>query len=354
MSFQTPWAFLLLAALPLMAWFHGARRRRTGLTFSSTRAAAALAPSLRQRLSFLPFLLRLAAVALLVVCLARPQVGRVQVRDVSKGIAIEMVVDRSGSMDQARFQYLGREYSRLQMVKEVFQEFVLGNGRDLKGRPSDLVGMVVFGSYADTLCPLTLAHDALSGFVQTVQGATTQEEGQTAIGDALLLAAARLKTMEEELDSGAKGGVTADYKLKSKVIILLTDGANNFGRADPREAAKTARDWGIRVYTIGVGSVQDYAYADTVFGRQRVQAGAAVDQDLLREIAAQTGGVFRMASDPHALREVYKEIDALEKSEIEALRTVDYKEAFMPFALAALFLLAAEAALAATLFRRIP
>jgi Ca-activated chloride channel homolog len=353
MSFQSPWAFLLLLVLPAAALFHGVRRRRTGLSFSSTKAASALPPSLRQRLSFLPLLLRLLAVALLVVCLARPQVGRVQVRDVTKGIAIEMVLDRSGSMDQAHFEYHGKEYSRLEMVKEVFREFVLGNQRDLKGRPSDLLGMVVFGSYADTLCPLTLAHDALSGFVQTVQGAKTQEEGQTAIGDAIMLAAARLSTMEEEIRAGGSG-TPAGYQLQSKVIILLTDGANNFGKADPREAAKTARDWGIRIYTIGVGSADDYAYADTLFGRSRVQAGAVVDQETLREIAAVTGGVFRMAADPQALREVYREIDGLEKSEIESLRTVDYREAFAPFALAALLLLAVEAVLSATVFRRIP
>lgn len=353
MSFQAPWAFLLLAALPAVALFHGARRLRSGLAFSSTKAASALAPSLRQRLSFVPLLLRLLAAALIVVCIARPQVGRVQVRDVTQGIAIEMVVDRSGSMDTAHFQYGGKEYTRLQMVKDVFQEFVLGNGKDLKGRPNDLVGMVVFGSYADTVCPLTLAHDALSGFVQTVQGARTQEEGQTAIGDALMLAAARLKTMEEELDGGAEGS-PAGYRLKSKVIILLTDGANNFGKADPLSAAEMAREWGIRIYTIGVGSSDDYAYAETVFGRQKVQAGAAVDKGILGDIAEKTGGVFRMAADPHALREVYREIDGLEKSEIESLRTVDYSEAFAPFALAALLLLALEALLSATVFRRIP
>lgn len=353
MQFASPWALLALLLIPIvfLVW----RRRQqqeAGLYFSDIRLVAAAGPSLRQRLRHLPLVLRLLALALLVVALARPQMGMEKVYDLNKGIAIEMVVDRSGSMGQ-EMDFGGRQMSRLDVVKEVFAEFVIGNKKELAGRPNDLIGMIAFARFADTICPLTLAHDALPGFLATVQGVDRRDEDGTAIGDALALAAARLHTAEEGLArQKGKGQAGGGYVIKSKIIILLTDGENNTGQQTPQEGAALAKEWGIKIYAIGVGG--DAAPVRTVFGMPITMPGRGVDKKTLTALAETTGGAFRMAEDGEALRAIYLEIDQLEKSEVESVRYMDYREYFVPFALIALGLLIVETILGHTLFRRAP
>lgn len=320
--------------------------------FSSLRNAKAAGDSLRRRLAVLPLMLRVAAIILVIVALARPQMGREKVKDVTKGVAIEMVLDRSGSMS-AEMEYGGGRLNRLEVVKRVFEEFITGNGNELGGRPNDLVGMVAFARYADTMAPLTLGHGALVRFLGSVDLVKRRSEDGTAIGDALALAAARLKTAEEEIAKYSDETGT-EYDIKSKVIILLTDGQNNYGRRTPLAAAELARDWGIKVYTIGVGSGDGVTTVRTLLGSFKVPAGGKVDTKTLEEIANVTGGVFRVAEDEESLRAIYAEIDELEKSEIESVRYVDYREMFIPFAAAAMIVLLLEVALASTLLRRIP
>ncbi len=353
MRFESPWAFLVLIILPVVLLYLSRRGKSGSLLFSSLASARRAGRSFRQRLAGLPVALRVLVLVLLVVALARPQMGREKVKEVTKGVAIEMVIDRSGSMG-AEMDYRGRRLNRLEVVKGVFEEFLTGNDEGLKGRPNDLVGMISFARYADTMAPLTLGHGALLRFLESVQLVQRKSEDGTAIGDALALAAARMRTAEEDLARFASEEGEREYEIKSKIIILLTDGQNNFGKRTPLEAAELAAEWGIKVYAIGVGTEEGISTVRTLFGRFKVPTGTGVDVKTLERIAEKTGGVFRLAEDEQSLREVYEEIDALEKSEIESVRYVDYKELFTPFALAAMCLMLLEVALANTVFRRIP
>ncbi len=352
MRFETPWAFLVLLAIPAVLYLYGYRRRGTAFRFSSTRGASAAGRSLRQRLAAVPLVLRVVALALLAAALARPQQGLERVRDISKGVAIEMVVDRSSSM-QAEMTFGRERLNRLDVVKRVFEEFVAGNDEDLPGRPNDLVGLISFARYADTICPLTLGHGALARFLEDVHLVKRKSEDGTSIGDALALAAARLKTAEESL---ARQAANTDnpYDIKSKIIILLTDGQSNYGKRTPIEAAAQAADWGIKIYAIGVGGGESVTSRQTLLGSFMVPMGSSLDEATLKAIAQRSGGIYRRAEDADSLRAVYEEIDALEKSEFESIRYVDYKELFVPFALAGLLVLASEVILANTVFRRIP
>jgi Ca-activated chloride channel homolog len=352
MRFEAPWALLILLIIPLVVWLHYRSRGQGSIKFSSISRAQKIGKSLRQRLIELPLFLRVLTLIVLAVAIARPQEGKERVREVSKGIAIEMVVDRSGSM-QAEMEYEGRNYNRLEVVKKVFEEFITGQGRGLEGRPNDLIGMISFARFADTICPLTLAHGALSEFLKSVKLVTQRNEDGTAIGDAVALAAARLKTAEETLARQTRKDVT-DFEIKSKIIILLTDGQNNSGERNPLEAAALAKKWDIKIYTIGVGGREGLVRRLNPFGSFLTRLGEGVDQKTLQKMAEETGGLFRMAEDADALRAIYREIDQLERSEVESIRFLDYRELFTPFALLAAGLLITEVILAGTVFRKIP
>ncbi len=354
MRFESPWALLIILLIPLFVWLQARHRGKGSLMFSTTLNAARAGRSLRQRLLVLPLFLRLAALILMAVALARPQQGKEQVRDLSKGIAIEMVVDRSGSM-RAEMEYEGQQLTRLEVVKKVFQQFVSGDGRTLKGRSHDLIGMIAFARYADTVCPLTLAHGALAHFLENVQLVQRRSEDGTAIGDAVALAAARLKNAEEQLvqQSGEAEGQD-NYEIKSKIIILLTDGENNAGKRSVEEAAKLAAEWGIKVYAIGIGGDESVFDMQTIFGRFKSAMRGGFDDSTLKQIAAITGGFYRSANDAESLRAIYHEIDQMERTEIESVRYMDYKEMFLPFASSALILLLLEVVLQCTVLRRTP
>lgn len=351
--FASPWAFLALIAIPLVVLYLWRFGRPGTVRFSSIGNLRRAGGSFRTSFAWLPLALRILAIVLVVLALARPQKGHEKVKDVTKGIAIEMVLDRSGSMG-TEMDFLGRRADRLAAVKQVFEEFVMGNGKNLKGRPNDLIGMVAFARYADTMAPLTLEHGALLRFLESVQVVKRENEDGTSIGDAVALAAARLRTAEEDLSRRSREEGAKEYEIKSKVMILLTDGQNNYGRRTPQESAQLARDWGIKIYAIGVGGREAVATMRTIFGDFKVPVGQGVDQETLRTVAETTGGRFWMAEDEESLREVYRNIDELERSEIESVRFVDYKELFGSFVIAALCALLLEAALANTIFRRIP
>ena len=351
MILATPWAFLALIILPIIFYREYTRRGTARLRFSSVQLFSARV-SFRQRLIYLPLALRLAAIALIIFGMARPQTGLEKIQDVSKGVAIEMVIDRSGSMG-AEMEFDGKAMTRLEAVKRVFAEFVQGNDQELAGRSNDLIGMVSFAKFADTICPLTLGHGALAGFLETFTLVPRDsQENRTAIGDAIALAAARLKTAEEVL--ARQTGADADkYEIKSKIMILLTDGENNAGQYAPLEAAELAKKWGIKIYAIGVGG-DEMVKVQTLLGTRMMRTGGGVDRKTLSELADVTGGKFWMAEDAKGLREVYEEVDRLEKSEVESIRFVDYKEYYMPMVMAALILLVVETILRCTVLRKIP
>ena len=352
MRFAAPQAFLLLTLLPLVAWFYLRRRRTATVRFSSLRRVGSLRRSVRLRARPLLLVLRLAALALLIVAIARPQTSRSETRVSTEGIALEMVVDRSSSM-RAEMDFEGERLNRLEVVKRVFTEFVVGNGDDLPGRPHDLIGMIAFARFADTAAPLVRAHDALVQFVLGTKIVQFEAEDGTAIGDALALAAARLKRAEEDIARWTEHGAADAFKIKSKAIILLTDGRNNAGDMTPGQAAALARDWGVKIYAIGIGGGEEFITVQTPLGAVRVPTGG-MDEATLRTVAEVSGGRYFVAADGDALRNVYREIDRLEKTEIETLELSQHDEAFLPYALAAGLLLLAEIFLSNTWLRRAP
>jgi len=342
--------FSVLLLVPLAWYLRRIGQARGSVRFPSTAEVRRLGSSARKALLGLPFALRVAALVLMAIALARPQMGTERVLDISQGVAIEMVVDRSSSMS-AELVYQGRPANRLDVALDLFRQFVVGGGGDLEGRPSDLIGLVTFARYADTICPLTLDHDTLTSFLPTVKLVEREEEDGTAIGDAVALAAARLETAEKTLQQQLN--TEREYEIESKVIILLTDGENNAGDRTPEEAAELAAAWGVKIYAIGIGG-GSAGMIRTPFGTMQIPGGPQVDEESLRTLAETTGGIYRMADDADSLRAVYEEIDQLEKSEIESTRFTDYRELFPQFLLAALALLGGEVVLASTLFRRAP
>ncbi len=340
-----PWVLVLIAAVPVLIGAAVARRRGGRVLFPASIVPHAA--TLRTRLVGLPLVLRAGALILLIVALARPQEVRGLVRTSTEGIALQLVIDRSSSMTEA-ILLDGKKTSRLEAVKHVAEEFIAGNGSDLPGREGDMIGVIAFGSYADTVCPLVREHGALLELIDGIDVSPLRTDQGTAIGDAVALAAARLRDAEEEIARGV-GDDKPDFSIKSKVVVLLTDGRNNRGEIAPLEAAAVCEQWGIKLYTIGIGG------QDTVeIAGMRVPRGPNIDEPTMRAMATRTGGRFFLADSADALRKIYAEIDALEKTKIETSESVNYKERFPPFAAAGLLLLMLEVFLSNTVLRRTP
>jgi Ca-activated chloride channel family protein len=297
-------------------------------------------------------------VGLLIIGIARPRKGTVLSEISTEGVAIEVVVDRSGSME-TEMSYQGKKLTRLGVVKEVLKDFIEGE-KGFTGRSSDLVGLITFARFADTKCPLVHSHNVLVEFLKKTDIVKLRNENFTAIGDAIALAAARLKKAEEEiLERKAQLGLSEndaedDFKITSKVIILLTDGINNAGDYNPIDAAELAKEWGIKIYTIGIGSAEAFTTMKTVMGTFRMPARQELDEKLLKMIADNTGGFYGKAGDEKALRNIVKRIDELEKTKVKSIQYTQYSERFGPWTIAALIVLASEILAACTVFRKIP
>jgi Ca-activated chloride channel family protein len=298
----------------------------------------------------------------MIVALARPRKGREQTIIESEGIAIEMVVDRSGSMQAMDFQIDGQHVDRLTAIKNVAGNFVVGDEEkskdlELKGRVSDLVGLITFAGYADALTPPTLDHGFLVEQLDQLQIVNRRSEDGTAIGDAIALAIEKLNTLDDRKKE----------KVKSKVVILLTDGENNAGEFDPTQAAELAEKMDVRIYTIGVGTrgQAPVPVRNPLTGRQSIQwTNVNIDEDTLRMIADTTGGKYYRATDTQSLQAIYGEIDELEKTKVEAQHYVDYRELAIqsgrlggwntpPWVLIAMLALAARLTLSHTVFRQL-
>ncbi|OGQ94930.1 MAG: aerotolerance regulator BatA [Deltaproteobacteria bacterium RIFOXYA12_FULL_61_11] len=321
------WAFLLL---PLLTYFHLRKHGRVGLRFSSLAVLRRL-PSARAGLvSHGLFLVRLLVLGLCILGLARPQSGRKDTEVSSEGVDILLVLDTSGSMEALDFQLEGERTTRLEVVKKVVADFV-------RGRGNDRLGMVVFGEYAFTQCPLTLDHGIVMSFLDQLEIGMAGDA--TAIGDALATAVKRLK----------------DVAGKSKVLVLLTDGRNNSGTMLPRTAAEIAKTYGIKVHTIGVGGKGKAPFLmDTFFGKRYVYQAVDLDEKTLRELASITGGTYFRATNTTALEEIYATIDKMEKVEVKVKEYMEYEELFSWLLLPALLLLLGEVVLANTRYRRLP
>jgi len=371
MELYSPLVLLLLLLLPALAYLARRRRGHAAVKFPSLRDIRQCPVSLRQRLRPLLNVARFVCIALLIIALARPRKGTVLSEISTEGVAIEVVADRSGSM-QAEMDYFGQNLNRFEVVKKVFVDFIAGDKKGLTGRSSDLIGLVTFARYADTTCPLALSHNVLLEFLKKTEIVNLRSEDGTAIGDAIALAAARLKKAEEELQRRKTQLVQADdprsflrsksggdekesgFVIKSKVIILLTDGINNAGQHDPLAAAELAKKWGIKIYSIGIGSAQAYTTIQTPLGTYKMPTGQNLDERLLKAIAERTGGFYGRADDAETLQKIVKKIDELEITKVKSIQYTQYAELFGPWTLAALLILVLEILARCTILRKVP
>ena len=328
MQFASPYFLWLLAVIPLMVVYYVWRTRQGGASIQvSTIDGVAEAPrTVRYYLRHLPFALRCAAVALLIVALARPQSVDEGSTSNTEGIDIVLAIDISTSMLAQDLQP-----DRIQAAKQVAGNFITD-------RPGDRIGLVAFAGEAFTQSPLTTDQSTLQTLLARIRSGLI-EDG-TAIGNGLATAINRLR----ESDA------------KSKVIILLTDGVNNRGEIAPQTAAEIAKAQGIRVYTIGVGTegMAPYPAIDMFGNLTFVNQKVEIDEKVLKAISDMTGGRYFRATDKEKLKAVYDEINQLEKSKIEVMEHISYHELFLTWALAALGLLFAEFLLSNLVLKRIP
>ena len=312
MSFANPWMMALFIPLGFAAWRLLRRGRKAGIRYSCTWRVSSSAFSWRAKVAALSPYILLSGLSLLVLAAARPRSPLAREKRSVDAIAIAMTVDVSGSMDALDLTPKGERFSRqttrLAVVKKMFADFV---GK----RPDDLIGLVTFGGYASTRSPLTADHDALISVLKGVEippiavdaegGVIGGDEQMTAIGDGLATALARLK----------------DSKLKSKVVILLSDGVSNAGAVEPDEAAEAARKMGVKVYAIGVGtrSRRTPIFSKDFFGRTVINTvDMTFDEKQLKSIAKKTGGMYFPVNDRDSLENALAEIDKLETTKIDA------------------------------------
>jgi Ca-activated chloride channel family protein len=327
--FQNPYFLIGLATIPFLAWdyFRKNQKRKASIRFPSLAIIKRVPHSMAYKARHMLLALRLLAIALMCIALARPQYGEAIEDITTNGVDIMLTLDISGSMRTMDF----RPQNRLVVAKKVIENFVLG-------RQHDRIGLVVFSGKSFTQCPLTLDYGILVQFLRQIHFGMV-EDG-TAIGTALLNSTNRLRL------SGAK----------SKVIILLTDGANNAGEVDPVTTAKAAKALGIKIYAIGVGKEgeQPMEIDDPMFGKRIVSVKTDVDLPMLKTIAALTGGKAYRAQDAKALEGIYEDIDKLEKTEVKTTSYYRYHELFRNLLIIALLILLLETALANTRFMKIP
>jgi Ca-activated chloride channel family protein len=362
MQLYSTWALLLLLIIPVLGWLMLRKKSTAAVTFSSLNAVRDCPVSWRVRLRPALVAARLVCIVLLIIAFARPRKGTVLSEINTEGVAIEIVVDHSGSMS-AEMDYQGEKLNRLETLKKVLADFIIGGKGGLAGRGGDLLGLVTFARYPDTVCPLVLSHNVLLEFLKSTELVRLRSEDGTAIGDALALAAARLQKAEEEIQQRNrklnKAGITGanekpDFKIKSKAIILLTDGRNNAGQYNPMQAAELAKKWGIKIYTVGIGSGQAFTTVQTLMGTFKMPITDDFDEPLLKAIAETTGGFYGRADDADALHKIMEKIDKLEKTEVKQVQFTQYAEKFGPWAYAAMAFLLFEMIASCTIFRKIP
>ena len=330
-SFAHPWLLLLLLLLPLLSWLAGARGHAPAVTFSSLAPLRASGKVRRAKRGSILLSLLLLGLALLIVALARPQLGRTLSRVQASGIDIVLAIDVSRSMMAEDLSIGNQRANRLEAVKSVTRKFI-------DGRPNDRIGLLCFAGRPYLVSPLTLDHDWVQQNLDRVRIGLV-EDG-TAIGSAIASASNRLK----------------DKEAKSKIVVLLTDGDNNSGKVSPATAAEAAKALGIKVYTVGAGTrgyapvpVQDM-FGRTVYQNVKVE----VDEKTLTEIATITDAKYFRATDGKSLEEIFGQIDQLEKSTVEMDQYKQYRDLFAWFLVPGFALVALEMLLGQTIWRRLP
>jgi len=326
-TFAYPYFLYLLLLLPVMIFWYWKNntKKNPALTFSTLSIFNKFKPTLRERIVHLPMILRILGIGLLIVALARPQSFASGQNVYTEGIDIVMLLDISGSMLAEDLKP-----NRIEAAKEVINNFI-------DGRTSDKIGLVIFAGQSFTQCPLTIDYSVLKGLLKQVKSGMI-EDG-TAIGNAIANGVNRLK----------------DSKSKSKVMILLTDGVSNRGEVDPITAAQIAKEFGIRIYTVGVGTKGEAPYPiQTPFGKRYQMVPVDVDEVTLQKIANITGGEYFRATSTKKLKAIYKQIDKLEKTKIKVTSYRNATELFYNWAEIGLLLLLIEFGLSRTYLRKLP
>lgn len=326
-TFAYPHFFYLLTVIPLMIlWQWKVKRpKATTVSISDSIAFKNKNKSFKERIIGLPFILRLAGMALVIVALARPQSTSKGQNVTSEGISIVLAMDVSSSMLAEDLKP-----NRIEAAKKVALDFI-------DQRPNDLIGLVIFSGESFTQCPITIDHSVLKNLMGQIKSGFL-EDG-TAIGEGLATAITRLK----------------DSKAKSKVIILLTDGVNNAGSIAPLTSGEIAKTFGIRVYTVGVGRNGTAPYPiKTPFGIQYQNIEVQIDEAVLKQISDATDGKYFRATDTKSLKNIYAEIDKMEKTKIEVTEFKRHSEEYLPWLIAAGLCLLAEALLRYLYLKSLP
>lgn len=325
-TFGQPWLLLLFLLIPVLIYwkFNRGKKQVAAIGISSTKGLSG-SRSWKNSFQQFPFVLRMLALACIIIALSRPQTKFDETQREGEGIDIILAIDVSGSMTAQDFTP-----NRMEAAKKVAEEFI-------DDRPSDRIGVVIFAGESFTQCPLTTDHYVLKTQISQIRNGLL-EDG-TAIGSGLATSVDRLR----------------NSKSKSKIVILLTDGMNNGGLIDPSTALEIAKTFHVKVYTIGVGT-EGYAPTpvSTPLGIVMQSQKVSIDENLLKNIAKQTGGEYFRATDNKSLKKIYSQIDKMEKSKVEITTFHHYSEKFYPFIFAALALLFVEIILRYTLFKKFP
>ncbi|MBW8864285.1 MAG: VWA domain-containing protein [Verrucomicrobia bacterium] len=332
MTLAYPWYLSLLLLLPVLAWLKGKRGAPPAFVYSSVQLVRAMQNISRSRAGGFLGSMRWLALALFIVALAQPRVLKSTTEVKASGVDIVVALDMSGSMISEDFEVRGERVNRFNMARSVLKGFI-------DQRPNDRIGLVLFASQAFIATPLTLDHDFLQENLDRLEiGAIDQNT--TAIGDGLGTAVNRLR----------------DLKAKSKIVILMTDGQNNSGKLDPLLAAEAAASLKVKVYTVGIGMRgQAPMPAHDMFGRKVYQmVPVDVDEDTLQKIADRTGGRYYRADNAERFKQIYEEIDKLEKTDASIKKYTQFDELFPWFVAGGLAVLLIELVLAQTAFRRLP
>lgn len=329
MIFDDPYFLILLIIVPILIFLYIKERisRRGFVTYSDLTVVNKLAPSWKQRFKHLLFSMRMMMLSFAVIALARPQSPFTEEEITTEGIDIILAIDVSSSMKAVDFQ----PSNRLEAAKIVSADFV-------NGRVHDRLGMVVFAGRSYTQCPLTLDYGIVHSFLESIH--IGMVEDGTAIGMAITTAVNRLRNSDAE----------------SKVVILLTDGRNNRGELDPITASQIAKTMNIKIYTIGMGKEGTVMYPldDPIRGQRLIPIQSDIDEEILQQIANNTGGSYFRATDEKKLEEIFNQIDEMEKTEIQVTEYTQYTELFEWFAIPVFALLVLEIVLSQTVFRKIP
>jgi len=323
MVFAHPYFLFLLLLLPLIAWLKGGRGTPPAFLYSSLNLVEGLTGLRRSRAGQILGALRWLVLAALIVALAQPRLAKSTTEVKASGIDIVVALDLSGSMMTQDYIVDGQHVTRFNMAKSVLKKFVAE-------RPDDRIGLVVFAAQAFIASPMTLDHDYLLDNIERLEIGTINSDA-TAIGDGITTALNRLRNVQS----------------KSKIIVLMTDGANNSGKIDPITATEAAQALGVKVYTIGLGNRD-------IVEQMGLPAGFLPDTDTMEKISAMTGAKSYRGDNSEKLRNIYDEIDKLEKTEAVVSKYTQFKELFPWFIGAGAALLLLEILLAQTTLRRLP